>query len=161
LTLVLRLNQKTHAPHLYVHDADRTRRHPTSQPPDHRVPDMCDHPRSSAPGLLLLPWSSSQHVMPHLPPTHHKISKRDSPNERKVKEKENKTILDSNSKLAKSMTHHNQIKELTTWFLMNHSNTLLTPCNTCFSLISSCWTYGYSLQGRGLNQDRSLCVHCS
>jgi hypothetical protein len=34
----------------------------------------------------------------------------------KVKEKQNKTIPDSNSKLAKSMTHHNQIKELTTWF---------------------------------------------
>jgi hypothetical protein len=31
--------------------------------------------------------------------------------------KQNKTIPDSNSNLAKSMTHHNQIKELTTWFL--------------------------------------------
>jgi hypothetical protein len=27
------------------------------------------------------------------------------------------TVSDSNSKLGKSMTHHNQIKELTTWFL--------------------------------------------
>jgi hypothetical protein len=27
--------------------------------------------------------------------------------------------MDSNSNLAKSMTHHNQTKELTTWFL-NH-----------------------------------------
>jgi hypothetical protein len=40
-----------------------------------------------------------------------------SPNETKVKEKQNETILDSNSNLAKSMTHHNQTKELTTWFL--------------------------------------------
>jgi hypothetical protein len=38
-------------------------------------------------------------------------------NETKVKEKQNKTIPDSNSNLAKSMTHHNQTKELTTWFL--------------------------------------------
>jgi hypothetical protein len=37
--------------------------------------------------------------------------------QKKEKEKQNKTILDSNSKLAKSMTHHNQTKELFTWFL--------------------------------------------
>jgi hypothetical protein len=55
--------------------------------------------------------------MPHLPPAHHETSKRDSLNETKVKEKQNKTIPDSNSNLAKSMTHHNQTKELTTWFL--------------------------------------------
>jgi hypothetical protein len=55
--------------------------------------------------------------MPHLPPTHHETSKHDSPNETKIKEKQNETILDSNSNLAKSMTHHNQTKELTTWFL--------------------------------------------
>jgi hypothetical protein len=36
---------------------------------------------------------------------------------KKVKEKQNETILDSNSKLAKSMTHHNQTKKLTNWFL--------------------------------------------
>jgi cytochrome c-type biogenesis protein CcmH/NrfF len=52
--------------------------------------------------------------MPHLPPAHHETSKHDSPNETKVKEKQNKNIPDSNSNLAKSMTHHNQIKELTT-----------------------------------------------
>jgi hypothetical protein len=56
--------------------------------------------------------------MPHLPPAHHKTSKRDSPNETKVKEKQNKIIPDSNSNLVKSMTHHNQTKELTTWFLI-------------------------------------------
>jgi hypothetical protein len=55
--------------------------------------------------------------MPHLPPAHHKTSKHDSPNETKIKEKQNETILDSNLNLAKSMTHHNQTKELTTWFL--------------------------------------------
>jgi hypothetical protein len=56
--------------------------------------------------------------MPHLPPAHHETSKRDSLNETKVKEKQNKTIPDSNSNIVKSMTHHNQTKELTTWFLI-------------------------------------------
>jgi hypothetical protein len=57
------------------------------------------------------------HAMPHLPPAYRKTSKHDSLNETKVKEKQNETIPDSNSNLAKSMTHHNQTKELTTWFL--------------------------------------------
>jgi hypothetical protein len=55
--------------------------------------------------------------MPHLPPAHHETSKRDSPNETKIKEKQNETVPDSNSNLAKSMTHHDQTKELTTCFL--------------------------------------------
>jgi hypothetical protein len=93
-----------------VHGADRTRRHPISRSPGHRVPNLCAHPRSSAPGLLLLPQSSSMHAMPHLPPTHHETSKHDSPNETKIKEKQNKTIPDSNSNFAKSITHHNQTK---------------------------------------------------
>jgi hypothetical protein len=54
--------------------------------------------------------------MPHLPPAHHETSNHDSPNETKVK-KQNETVPDSNSNLARSMTHHNQTKELTTWFL--------------------------------------------
>jgi hypothetical protein len=55
--------------------------------------------------------------MPYLPPVHHKIGKHDSPSETKVREKQNETIPDSNSNVTKSMTHHNQTKELTTWFL--------------------------------------------
>jgi hypothetical protein len=55
--------------------------------------------------------------MPHLSPAHHETSKHDSPNKTKIKEKQNETIPDSNSNLAKSMTRHNQTKELTTWFL--------------------------------------------
>jgi hypothetical protein len=55
--------------------------------------------------------------MPHLPPTHHEKSKHDSPNETKINEKQNETIPDSNLNIAKSLTHHNQTKELTTWFL--------------------------------------------
>jgi hypothetical protein len=51
--------------------------------------------------------------MPHLPLAHHETSNRDSPNETKIKEKQNETILDLNSNLAKSMTHHNQTNELT------------------------------------------------
>jgi hypothetical protein len=52
--------------------------------------------------------------MPHLPPAQYEISKHDSLNETKIKEKQNETILDSNLNLAKSIAHHNQIKELTT-----------------------------------------------
>jgi hypothetical protein len=115
-TLVLRLNQETRFPSLHMPGADRTRCHSTSRPPGHRVPDLCDHPWSSAPGLLFLPRSSSLYTMPHLPPAHPETSKRDSPNETKVKERQNKIVLDSNSKLAKSMTHHNQTKEWITWF---------------------------------------------
>jgi hypothetical protein len=63
-------------------------------------PDLCDHPRSSTPGLLLLPRSSSLHAMQHLPPAHHETSKHDSPNETKIKEKQNKIVPDSNSTLA-------------------------------------------------------------
>jgi hypothetical protein len=55
--------------------------------------------------------------MLHLPPAHHETSKCDSPNEAKMNEKQKKTILNSNSNLTKSMTHQNQTKELTTWFL--------------------------------------------
>jgi hypothetical protein len=91
--------------------------HPTSRLSDHRVSDLCDHPRSSTPGLLLLPRSSLLHAMPHLQPAHHETSKCDFTNETKVKEKQNKIISDSNSNLIKSMTHHNQTKELITWFL--------------------------------------------
>jgi hypothetical protein len=85
--LVLRLNQEIRAPRLHVHGADRTRRHPTSRSLNHRVPDLCDHPRSSVLGLLLLSWSSSLHAIPHLPPAHHETSKHDSPNKTKIKEK--------------------------------------------------------------------------
>jgi hypothetical protein len=53
----------------------------------------------------------------HAAPAHHETSKRDSPNKTKIKETQNETVPDSNSNLAKSMTHHNQTKELTTWFL--------------------------------------------
>jgi antibiotic biosynthesis monooxygenase (ABM) superfamily enzyme len=35
----------------------------------------------------------------------------------KEKSKTTKIVLDSNSNLTKSMSHHNQTKELTTWFL--------------------------------------------
>jgi hypothetical protein len=65
--------------------------------------------------------------MPHLPPAHDETSKHDSPNETKIKEKQNKTIPDSNSNFAKSMTHHNQTKELTIWFL---NPPLMSPLTT-------------------------------
>jgi hypothetical protein len=75
--------------------------------------------------------------MPHLPLAHHETSKRDSPSETKVKEKKNKTkqnVPDSNSNLAKSMTHHNQIKELTTWFLNLSLDESIDNKNTKFEV---------------------------
>jgi hypothetical protein len=42
---------------------------------------VLDHPRSSAPGLLLLPWSLLLPIISHLSPTHHETSKCDSPHE--------------------------------------------------------------------------------
>jgi hypothetical protein len=62
--------------------------------------------------------------MPHLPSAHHETKKRDSPNETKINEKQNETIPNSNSNLAKSMTHHNQTKEPTTWFLKFNENSV-------------------------------------
>jgi hypothetical protein len=63
--------------------------------------------------------------MAHLPPAHHETSKRDSLNETKVKEKQNKIIPDLNSNLVKSMTHHNQTNELTTWVLNQLNNIIV------------------------------------
>jgi hypothetical protein len=48
--------------------------------------------------------------MSHLTPAHHETSKRDPPNELKVKKNKNKNIPDSNSNPAMLMTHHNQTK---------------------------------------------------
>jgi hypothetical protein len=106
--LVLRLNQETRTPRLHVHGADRTRRHPTSRSPDHRVPDLCDHPQSSTSGLLLLPRSSSLLVKPHLPPAHHKTSKHDSPNETKIKEKQNYTGFEFKPRQVNNSPQSNQ-----------------------------------------------------
>jgi hypothetical protein len=72
--------------------------------------------------------------MPHLSPAHHETSKRDSPNETKIKEKQNETISDSNSYLTKSMNHHNQTKELTTWFLNLPLNESINNKSTKFEV---------------------------
>jgi hypothetical protein len=85
-----------------------------ARPPSTRLvrpsPVLCT--RSPTPATILI---AARHVAPatYTP----RENERDSPNETKVKEKQNKTISDSNSNLTKSMTHHNQTKELTTWFL--------------------------------------------
>jgi hypothetical protein len=84
-TLVLRLNQETRAPLLHVHGTDCTQRHPIARSPS--IWHVLDHPRSSTPGLLLLPWSSLLPAMSHLLPAYHETSKRDSSHETTIKVK--------------------------------------------------------------------------
>jgi hypothetical protein len=72
--------------------------------------------------------------MLHLPPTHHERSKHDSLNETKIKEKQNENVPDSNSNIAKSITHHNQTKELVTWFLNLPLDESIDNKNTKFEI---------------------------
>jgi hypothetical protein len=55
-------------------------------------------------------------------------------NKTKIKEKQNKTIPDLNSYLTKSMTHYNQTKELTTWFLNLLLNEFIDNKSTKFEV---------------------------
>jgi hypothetical protein len=80
-------NAKIYFGSCVVYSADRTRCHPTSRSSDHRVPDLCHRPRSSALGLLVLPRSSSLPTMLHLPPAHQLTSKHDSPHDTKIRVK--------------------------------------------------------------------------
>jgi hypothetical protein len=141
MTLVLRFNQEICVSRLFVHGVDRTQRHQTSRSSDHRVPDLCDHLRYYTPGLLLLPRSSLLPVIPHLPPAHHETSKHDSLNESKRNKDKVKTIKivpDSNSNPVRAMTHHNQTKELTTWFLNYVMFTTVTQVKKSTLLVFSC-----------------------
>jgi hypothetical protein len=88
LTLVLRLNQESHAPRAWCRPHTASLDFSIIRPLSTRP--MSDHPRSFAPGLILLPRSSSPPVMPHLSPTHHETSKHDSPNKTKIKVKQSK-----------------------------------------------------------------------
>jgi hypothetical protein len=63
---------------------------PIVRPPSIRpVPD---HPGSSAPGLILLPWSLSLSVMPYLSHAHHETNQHDSPHDTKIKVKQPKCL---------------------------------------------------------------------
>jgi hypothetical protein len=103
----------------------RARCRPHTAPPDLSIarppstrpvrPSPVLYTRSPTPAVILI---AACHAAPA--PTHHETRKHDSPNETKVKEKQNKTVPELNSTLAKSMTRHNQTKELTTWFLNLH-----------------------------------------
>jgi hypothetical protein len=93
--LVLRLNQETRAPRLHVHGADL---HPL-----HQVFYSYHNPH---------PCTSCHTCHLHTTRQANAILQTKT----KIKEKQNEPILDSNSNLTKSMTQHNQTKELTTWF---------------------------------------------
>jgi hypothetical protein len=85
-----------------------------ARPPSTQL--VLDHPRSSAPGLLL-PRSSSLPAMSHLPPAHHETSKCDSPHEQRYSSRitEMSRIQIQTSACQWHITY--QTKVLTTWFL--------------------------------------------
>jgi hypothetical protein len=105
-----------------------------------------DHPANEYPTCATIPGPLYQvsyschdphHCMPHC--TCHLHTTRQANtilHTNKDKGKTNEIVLDSNSNLAKSMTHHNQIKERTTWFLKSFgTQALLGPSwlvNKCF-----------------------------
>jgi hypothetical protein len=76
--------------------------------------------------------------MPHLPPAYHETRKHNSPNETKIKEKQNETIPDSNSNLTQSMTHHNQTKKRTTCFLRIQVG---EECTSHWGVLRFCHSY--------------------
>jgi hypothetical protein len=76
---------------------------------------VLDHPRSSAPSLLLLSRLSSLSTMLHLSPTHHKTSKHISPHETCSRVEPWKF---SGFKFKpRQVNYSSQIKPRTTWFL--------------------------------------------
>jgi hypothetical protein len=86
----------------------------TARPPSTRPvrpsPILCT--RSPTPATILV---VTRHVAPATCTPRDKQTR--FSNETRIKEKQNETIPDLNSNLTKSMTHHNQTKERTTWFL--------------------------------------------
>jgi hypothetical protein len=102
----------------------RARCRPHTAPPDLSIaqppstwpvrpsPILCT--RSSTPTTILV---AARHAPPATCTPRDKQTRFSKWNKDKRKTKQNKTIPDSKSNIAKSMTHHNQAKELTTWFL--------------------------------------------
>jgi hypothetical protein len=86
-----------------AHGATRPLGWPPSTRPVRPSPVLCTRSPTPATVLVAARHATSATCTP-------RDKKRDSPNETKVKEKQNKTISDSNSNLIKLMTHHNQTK---------------------------------------------------
>jgi hypothetical protein len=87
---------------------------------------VLDHPRSSAPSLLLLPRFSSLPAMPHLSPTHHETIKHVFPHETYNRVEPTKFLrfkikprhVHYSSQIKPRHVHYSsQIKPRTTWFL--------------------------------------------
>jgi hypothetical protein len=87
---------------------------PPSTQPVRPSPVLCT--RSPTPSMILV---AARHATPATCTPREKQTRFSKQNKDKRKTKQNKTIPDSNSNPAKSMTYRNQIKELTTWFLSN------------------------------------------
>jgi hypothetical protein len=94
-----------------AHDATRPLdRSTTDYPTCATIPVLCT--RSPTPTTILI---AARHAAPATSTPRDKETRFSKQN--KIKGKQNKTVPDSNSNLAKSMTLHNQTKEWTTWFL--------------------------------------------
>jgi hypothetical protein len=78
---------------------------------------VLDHLQSSAPGLLLLPRSSSLPAVPHLSPAYHKTSKHDSPHKIDSRVEPPKTSRIQIQTEASQLRITYQTKVLITWFL--------------------------------------------
>jgi hypothetical protein len=97
--------------------------------------------RSSAPGLLLLPQSSSLHTMPHLPHAHHETRKHDSPNEQRIKVKQpNRPGFEFKPHQVNDSSQSNQGTD----HLLSHTVILIMPCCILFKdlILLSCLFLG-------------------
>jgi hypothetical protein len=91
--------------------------HSVTRPPDHPTTEYPTCVTITGPLYQVSYSCHDLHCCPPCHTWHHETSKCYSSNETMDKGKTVKTAPDSNSSLAKSMTHHNQTKKLSTWFL--------------------------------------------
>jgi hypothetical protein len=97
---------------LHTTPSDLSSTRPPSTRPVRSSPVLCT--RSPTPATVII---AACHAAPTTYTPRDKQTRFFERNKGKRKTKQNKTVPELNSNLAKSMTHHNQTKEWTTWFL--------------------------------------------
>jgi hypothetical protein len=109
--------QETRTLHLLVQGPNRTRCHPTFRSSGHRVPNLCltiIDPVHQVPYSFLDPYRCPSCRTCHL---HTTGQANVILHTNQDKGKNHRNVLNSNSNHGKPMTHHNQTKILTSWFL--------------------------------------------